>query len=204
MDGCFIILSFRNFSWEVAKVVFWEMRKSQNQTFFGRGGKPLLVKMLYCRTFSHEQFVQQSSFGSAILFLLQHFGLKTSSGSTVLAHEQNYAQYTKRLLKYSAILECSISTPLEQSYCITGIFRGWKLSRIAESGIFEIKTFANRGKQVWHAPWQWRHRTQWKFSRLTLLRIASKPRNLRKFSHMKDSRYTLWCQPVYKISLNVC
>ena len=32
-------------------------------------------------------------------------------------------------------------------YCIAGIFRGWKLSRIAENRIFAIKTFTNCGKR---------------------------------------------------------
>ena len=48
---------------------------------------------------------------------------RPSSGSTILAHEQNNAQYTRGCLNtlplhMPAILECSISAPLKQSYDI--------------------------------------------------------------------------------------
>ena len=39
----------------------------------------------------------------------------------------------------------SLTELVTQKYRIAGILRGWKLSRIAESRIFAIKTFVNCG-----------------------------------------------------------
>ena len=76
-------------------------------------------------------------------------------------------------------------------YRIAGIFRGWKLLRIAGSRIFAMKTFTNCGKRHWHAHWWWHRGTQWKFPQLKLSWIVAKPQNLLKFSPAKDSRHTV-------------
>ena len=66
---------------------------------------------LYCRTFSHERFVQQSSLGSAILFLLQHFGPKTF------------------IRQYNSGTQAEYSARVPEFFCLMKVFRPKRCTR---------------------------------------------------------------------------